>query len=345
MPGWVTLRPVLQRLLLILFGFAAMLAAAEVCLQLGGIYVEATGRRNALTWLTGNLRLLSMGDSNTYGLQVSREDAYPQVVERLWNEDAELPRIEVMNLGWPGTNSSELRRHYERWLTIFRPDVVTVMIGANDSWSIPLSDDDGLGASTEPAWWKHFRVYRLLRLIRRSFEEWSLEAKPIDFEGDVVRSKTGRRVMGGGEIRYGEESIELGWRASPEPVREWRTILKRNLAAFGDLAAAADAKLVLITYPSGSRVYGATNRAIREVAAERELPLIELEAEFRERCPDWVCKELRRDQHATPVGYELAGEIITRNLQKLLDLAEGLGGIAESASPAGKQGSRIHTPP
>ena len=58
--------------------------------------------------------MLCIGDSNTYGLWLERSQAYPQQLETLWNERNESPKLEVLNLGFPGTNSSRIVRDLRR---------------------------------------------------------------------------------------------------------------------------------------------------------------------------------------------------------------------------------------
>ena len=54
--------------------------------------------------------MLALGDSNTYGLWVEPAESYPAVFERRWNADPARRPIEVLNLGFPGTNASMVRR-------------------------------------------------------------------------------------------------------------------------------------------------------------------------------------------------------------------------------------------
>jgi lysophospholipase L1-like esterase len=56
--------------------------------------------------VASNLRVLCLGDSNTYGVWLERSQACPQQLEAVWNQRVASPRLEVLNLGVPGTNSS-----------------------------------------------------------------------------------------------------------------------------------------------------------------------------------------------------------------------------------------------
>ena len=54
-----------------------------------------------------------MGDSNTYGLYLDKKDAYPKQLETIWNATHKNNPIEVINLGYPGSNSSDTRSKIE----------------------------------------------------------------------------------------------------------------------------------------------------------------------------------------------------------------------------------------
>src|SRR6185295_14844726 len=102
-------------------------------------------------------------------LEHPETEAYPKVFERLWNQANDLPPIEVMNLGFPGTNSSAARNIFRQALAQVHPDAVTVMVGGNDWWTVSrqLQTLDWRGELA--VWlWTHSRVYRLLYMVRRS---------------------------------------------------------------------------------------------------------------------------------------------------------------------------------
>src|SRR5713101_5404555 len=120
------------RLGLVAFGIVLGLACLEAALQLAAAYIRVTGTAAPASWLTKNRRILCVGDSNTYGLNVERAQAYPAVLEQLWNAGAASPPIETLNLAFPGQNSSALLKNFRAMLWAIRPEVVMVMIGAND---------------------------------------------------------------------------------------------------------------------------------------------------------------------------------------------------------------------
>src|SRR5262249_49751859 len=122
--------------------------------------------------LLGHRRIVTIGDSNTYGVWLTdRSQAYPSVLEELWNATPGAPPLEVINLGYPGTNSSVARNILREALVELRPDLVTVMIGTNDWWTVvvPLQVPDWRTTLWNRLW-RWSRVYRLLFMIRRAHQ-------------------------------------------------------------------------------------------------------------------------------------------------------------------------------
>ena len=116
----------LKRLALLPLLILVYALVAEAGLQITAFFMKKTTRADTpAAWITGNLRVLCLGDSNTYGVWLDdRSQAYPQQLEAVWNERIETPKLEVLNLGVPGTNSSRLVRELPQMLANFAPDIL-----------------------------------------------------------------------------------------------------------------------------------------------------------------------------------------------------------------------------
>ena len=294
---------------LVLFGLFAGLLAIELLLQTGAVLVRAAGRTRPSSWGTSHRRFLCLGDSNTYGVYVEEHQAYPHVLEQLWNARRDVAPIEVMNLGFPGTNSSHIRNALPKLLSMFHPDVVTVMVGGNDWWTAPepMADAPGTRARLDTFLWRVSRLYRLLYMLRRSSQTPRI---------DIPRPPTG---VPGPAIQLGTDSVEWhvsrGWDAS----RDWRSALRENLVAIGREVPRSGAEPVLITYPADlpiSPLYGRASAIVREAAKTANVRLIDLGQAITPRCSGGTCEELYPDHHPTAKGHRLAAKIILRELRK-----------------------------
>lgn len=300
------IREGIQRGVLVVLGLVAGLVLLEVVLQLGARYHAAGGVGSR--WSTGGRRILTVGDSNTYGLYVDPGQAYPKVFERLWNATHPTDPIEVMNLGYPGMNSSKLRRALPRMLTTFRPDLVTVMVGVNDLWTVPEPVGDERPTLTDHLW-RYSRVYRLLFMIRRSLAAPTLSLVPEKLD----------RLEGHGIARYGHEALDLDYRAvGPDTVLSpSRPDLEANLQAMISIARRAGSTLVLVTYPAENGVYYAgPNRVMRQVAVRSGAPLVDVGPSFLPDCAQGPCAELFPDAHPTAKGHLLAAKILVHALDR-----------------------------
>ncbi len=175
------LREPLARLTLLAGGILAGLALLEVGLHVAAAYNARAGRRDLAALVAGRRRVLMLGDSNTYGLYVPAADAYPHVLERMWNRVHPDDPIEVLNFAYPGMNSSRLRQLFPDIVETVRPDLALVMIGANDIWTVPEPPSDSAGSSIRQVLWRYSRVYRLLFMLGRE-----LAPPRLELTSDVV---------------------------------------------------------------------------------------------------------------------------------------------------------------
>ena len=303
-------RVLLARLALVPLGLLLGLLLLEGTLQLAALALRISGRELAPRFVTCNLRILCLGDSNTYGLYLDREQAYPPQLERLWNESGRTPRIEVINMGFPGTNTSRLRRELPRMLETFAPDLVIAMIGVNDFWTVPvpLDDADSPGARERVA--RRSRVYRGIRMLRRAFGDDDLEV--ILDPAWVPKERAANRA------RFGDEECAMGCEAARGEQGE-RTQVTAALVNLVALARSHDTPLVMMSYPSRFKMlYPFANAAIRGAAKRTGAPLIDLTAVFEPLCPEEEFPELLfEDQHPTERGHRVVAETIATRLPEL----------------------------
>lgn len=270
----------MRRLLLPPLALVVAVLLLEGLLQIGSLVVSATTRGKSSGWSTESLRVLSLGDSNTYGLWLeSEEKPYPAILEREWNRSFETPKIEVVNLGYPGNDSSRILQELPGAIEEYRPDLVTLMVGVNDFW-IPPSVGVEHETSALVRWLRaHSRVYKLCYMLVRD--------------------------VGPGANR------ELGKprrRSRPE-----RT-LQGNLQRIADLLRHNDIRLILLTYPYGE-VQAAANDVLHKFAEDRGIPLVDMAAVFQGIDPETVRHELLfDDNHPREPGHGLIADALLRAL-------------------------------
>jgi len=90
----------------------------------------------------GVFRILCLGDSSTFGMNVEAEEAYPQILNRLLNE-LHPGRFQVLNLGVLGYSSRQGLELIRQEALSFQPDLVIFAYGTNGrSWKHLVTDDE-----------------------------------------------------------------------------------------------------------------------------------------------------------------------------------------------------------
>lgn len=297
-----------QRVALLAASLMVALLIGEALLQLGALGIRLA-RRGPDDASADRPRVVCLGDSNTYGLYLEPEQAWPRLLERRWREGRPGRAVEVLNLGYPGTNSSTVLRELPKILTSIRPEAVVVLVGANDFWTIEAStrSDRGWLARVADGVRQHSRLYRIVSMLRARGPGHGVVVPEVVPDPSVERRT--------GTVRVGDEHFELGFagRKSKTPADE--TALAENLHALISLAQAEETPLVLATYAWDGGLYGSANAVIRQVAATRDVPLVDLAAGFSGLCPDERCAELFfADRHPTAAGHVRIAELFARHL-------------------------------
>ena len=80
----------------------------------------------------GMFRVICVGDSSTFGDQVRDGETFAMVLQDRLHKRFPDRAIDVVNAGVPGYTSHQVRKYIESELLALSPDVIVVMVGAND---------------------------------------------------------------------------------------------------------------------------------------------------------------------------------------------------------------------
>jgi lysophospholipase L1-like esterase len=302
----------LRRGALIVLGLAAALLAAEVLLQAGAAYRRWSGTRPELAVGEGT-RILCVGDSHTYGLYLEPDQSYPGQLQRLLGDG-----VQVVNLGFPGMNSSRLRAELPAMLDAIHPSVVFILIGVNDLWTAPVPVDAAAARAESWSSWlyRRFRVYRLLYILVSGIGLQEQGAQPVVMPR-VSMESTATIDGQEAEARYGDHTFKLGWQPVSKDHPPQAAEQADNLARIVEEVRQHGAEPVVLTYPSDHNVYQKVSAAIAERARRAGAPLIDLNAQFKEQCAAGGCATLFfGDGHPTEPGYRQMAEILAAWLRQ-----------------------------
>jgi lysophospholipase L1-like esterase len=297
----------MERLLLVALGGLASLLLLEAGLQLAARVWTAGSRSVSIPAPASEnvVRVLCLGDSNTYGLGLEPQESYPAQLEALWAERVGSPRLEVYNLGFPGTNSSRLVRDLPDLLDRLAPDVILLMVGVNDYWTRELAVEEPGDASVWQQMARHSRVRRLYWLLRARLEpppSFTRDPRPFPAEGPR------RMAVGGRSFDVDFERAEPGEHGNSASLRA-------NLLRLVELGRERGAEVVLISYPAWSSFYPHASRVIQRAAALAKTPFVDVATVFHSRCREQTCPELLfADGHPNAAGYGVVAETLVQEL-------------------------------
>lgn len=141
----------------------------------------------------GTLRIIALGDSLTYGYGIAERDTYSRVLERLLSETF---RVEVLNLGVSGAQSTDILRILQRKLPVLQPGLVFYGVCLNDFLPSNTSEYESNRAYQVPVpYGDHFAAKTLTgKLLERQYDSllmrWGLRT---DFLTDILRDFEGRQ--------------------------------------------------------------------------------------------------------------------------------------------------------
>lgn len=251
------------------------------------VWAAAVGHEDPTLTGDDSIVVLCIGDSHTWG----RGAGYPQLLaERLAERSS---RYRVVNLGVPGTNTAQLRRRLPEQLDRYRPALLVVWSGVNNSWNLTDAELRS-GAGGDPGWRlsdysriaRFFRVWRHQRTLRRLFEERGAYLAPevaSSHEPGVARFE---RSLGDDSDTYVNRS---GSRLAGE---ELVAATRDDLVWIVTHARERGVPTVLVAYGLPGGPYGDATLGIRAAAEATGAPLVE----------------------ASTVGFELASSAEARGV-------------------------------
>jgi hypothetical protein len=263
-----------KHLLTATLGVLIGLLVVEVALQGAAAVVSRVALRGgAVAAAAGDkFRIFCIGDSNTYGAGVPRDQSYPAQLEKVLNAAAGEERFEVVNLGVPGSNSAQVLGRLPKYLQAYKPHLLIVLTGVNDYWNPAEVADAGeqtLGERLNRLL-LHLRTYRLAVLVIDYFR-WGAAGGVTDATLKTTQLRKGATKKATAdatihELKVGEETLTF---RNPERAvllddAQHQQLLRKNLRDIIELARSSGVPLVLPTYIAALGHYATANEVILE---------------------------------------------------------------------------------
>jgi len=286
----------------ILLAFVASLIIVELTLQVlrwwvlqkNISHVQRIGEKDTI--------ILSLGESTTYGLGVAEEDSYSSLVENALNGLGDGRRYRVLNLGWHGAISDNVRDVYDLAMERFEVAAVVVNIGHNDllfqsNYKARGEKRDGpsvfsIEEGDEAVNAERAHGLMLPRVCRTIFHKFG-DNKSLGTDGGFWQANTDR----GGNPRIAFHDvgtpIPKGWFLRVE--REIVSNLKDNVAHISDTCRRRRIPMVFLGY-----MRSLSNRYLRKIADDVRMNFVDIAISNHELYEQHV---IRRRWHGTEDGF------------------------------------------
>jgi len=250
----------------LLLALVSGVLALELALQLGALLAPTLLSRSAGGGAGGELTILCVGDSHTFGVAVPKRAAYPSQLQARLDESLSQREVRVLNFGVPGFNAAQVASRLERQIIQTGADLVIVWAGINSFWNV--SEIEAAGAQWMPSWLEstvgRLRIVRLAKVLWYTAQE--------DRNAPAVASTSDPRER---RWRFGDEEVsgEHG-DAAYRNTNAWVEQLQEDYARILQIARERDLPLILITYPVDQGLFARTNAVILDLALQRGVPIL-----------------------------------------------------------------------
>lgn len=215
-------------------------------------------------------------------MRVAESDSYPGQLEAFLNRAVE-GRFQVQNRGRPGQNTALILSTLRDDLAADEPDVLLVMAGLNNGWNVA-----GRGSQSI------FDSLRIVRLLRIALHDRAVEERRDD---------------------GATEAAAVTRSTSATTDEELREMTRKDLVQIAEIAAAAQVRCVLQTYPSHHPHMEPYNQAARDAAAATGALLSDHDARFGRYIDQFGWDALFfEDSHPVEAGYALMARDLLSDL-------------------------------
>ena len=266
---------------------------------------------------TGTARIIAVGDSCTFTLGLW-EMAYPAVAERILNSQDALLKIEYINAGIEGYSSDFALARIREELLQYKPQIVTIYIGWNDLMKQNPDSQETTGERSLVA-----QVMNESYLVKAYSKLIYVVLRPLIFRPKVEADEAGLRAYDQYVPTRYERNLrmmisELRGRGIQVILFTLPTVVERGLTV-DDLKKRG----VFFPYYAGSfsidrllSLHAAYNRTIRNVGKEEQVPVVDLDEEFKKldvRPLFWDT------MHPSRSGNAVIAELAARQISLLLN--------------------------
>jgi lysophospholipase L1-like esterase len=304
------------RIALISFGVVAGLVLLEVTLRSIGFAYYFERRYKPGNHPDDAFVIMCVGDSATFGEGARnwREDSYPTQLNKMLKERHPDRKYEVVNMGFPGANSSQVARRIEGWFNLHHPDLVITLIGNNDVWNRNESYIYMFGHGERASFGKR---------LQARLRAWSDEIRVIRFARTVIVSIDDEREKGfspkkssGDDANPSDQEFERGTDVLGD-ITNIENLYRMTFNRISEVAEKRGIKQLWLDYHMEAFLSETDN--VKPVLQTLGQPYLELRPYFfdehaKKYHTEWICGD---DWHPNEAGYSVMAKAVYNKLVEL----------------------------
>ncbi len=267
----------------------------------------------------GVYRIISVGDSCTFGAGFWKL-TYPAIVESLLNEqNRENRKFEVLNAGIEGYNSTFALERIKQEIIPYHPNLVTIYIGWNDLMKVDPENLSATGKYTFLAEWleKSYLVKAYKKLL-------FIYLRPLLFKPKLIADEAEAHAYDDFVPTMYQENLE----AMIQELRKHgiQVMLFTLPTVVRPLMTQAELKRQNVFFPYFAGTYSvdkflslhrAYNNVIREVGVKYNVPVVDLDRIFNQHDKD---KLFWDTMHPSRKGHQLIAEAVSKAILEEMQL-------------------------
>ncbi len=249
----------------------------------------------------GIKRLLGIGDSFTFGYEVSLEDCYLKQLEGLLNNDKK--EWDVVNAGVVGYNMWQYLTYFKHYGYRYNPDLISMGIFFNDFYGDPSQKDEKLPTQR----YRSFSSIRLVNFCRNCLDLLKYRYRYL-LNATWLKSIEERRKF----ILNSKNYLLLSGKADPEIYQKFEFRLKELVQT----ARAHGTRVLVLLIPDMAQLNHPELQALNHILGDM---CLRCSADYLDVTPHFErTKQIERlyllphDAHISPRGHE----IIAKEMEK-----------------------------
>lgn len=189
-----------RRIFIIIISLFLFFSVIEICLRGIGYFYLLLHRGRIIS--QNSFKILCLGDSFTFGVGAdSVSQSYPAQLEKLLNENYKDKHFEVVNLGVPGFNSSQVFNDLKKNIRRYNPDLLIVLTGINNESHL-LDTNYSLALDNRKVFFQKIRFF----LNRLRFYKL-LRACVVNLKSKISTCKSTKEILKKQDLTYGGRDL------------------------------------------------------------------------------------------------------------------------------------------